>query len=234
MIWHSRLEYAAAKHFFCKHLGVQVGRGFEPDPEKWKIGLEQGKELLTVWYEWEHVTRGPENEPYRVGVFVNQIVHRGDTVPHHPCSRSCPLHLRFDLEYMQGMAAWKSTGAQYVGISYESDRPVFQCELPDGGMDIQDEQVYWHFANGVECYSLREIHAMSEIHFKLHEEDDEPYLRIGRRMGWDLLGICENEVHLAEYDLFNCLCVCSCAPSFPCFPLCVSLPAAMYISVYGI
>ena len=39
---------------------------------------------------------------------------------------------------------------------------------------------------------------MSENHFKLHE-DDEPYLRIGRKMGWDLLGICENEVHLAEY-----------------------------------
>ena len=42
------------------------------------------------------------------------------------------------------------------------------------------------------------------IIFKVHEEGgDEPYLRIGRQMGWDPLGICENEVHLAEYDLIR-------------------------------
>ena len=130
---------------------------------------------------------------------------------------------------MQGVAAWKSAGAHYVGISYESDRPVFQCELPNGGKDIQDHPVYWHFANGVEHYSLREIHAMSEIDFKLRDEGgDEPYLRIGRQMGWDPLGVCENEVHLAEYDLFRSLCLCSRAPSFPL--LCVSSPSCLVYS----
>ena len=62
---------------------------------------------------------------------------------------------------------------------------------------------------------------MSENHFKLHEEDDEPYLRIGRRMGWDLLGICESDVHLAEYDLMRSSRLSSSAPSFACVSLCV-------------
>ena len=204
-IWQSRLEYAAAKYFACKYLGVKVGRGFEPDPEKWKVGPEQSKAYLTAWYEWEHVTRGAENEPYRVGVTVSKIVHNDREVPHHPCSRSCPRKLRFDLKYMEGMASWKSTGGQYVGISYESDRPAFQCELPDGGMDIQEHPVYWHFANGVEMYTLRELCAMKENDFELHNAD-EPYEMIGESMGWAPLGICENEVHLDEYDFIRSLC----------------------------
>ena len=106
---------------------------------------------------------------------------------------------------MEGMASWKSTGGQYVGISYESDRPAFQCELPDGGMDIQEHPVYWHFANGVEMYTLRELCDMKENDFKLHNAD-EPYEMIGDSMGWVPLGICENEVHLDEYDLIRSLC----------------------------
>ena len=123
---------------------------------------------------------------------------------------------------MQGMAAWKSAGAQYVGITYESDRPVFQCEVPNGGLDIQDEQVYWHFASGAACYSLRQLYTTPESDFKLYEED-EPYLAIGRKMGWDLLGICENEVHLAEYDLITFLVgVCLLVLSFSLFSFGVS------------
>ena len=87
-------------------------------------------------------------------------MHHNRELPHRPCARSCPRQLRLDLEYMQGVAAWRSVGAQYVGISYESDRPGFQCEVPDGGMDVQDEEAYLHFAHGVECYALHEIHAM--------------------------------------------------------------------------
>ena len=115
---------------------------------------------------------------------MNHIVHRNREIPLHPCSRSCPCELRFDLEYMQGIGKWKSAGAQHVGISCESDCPVFQCELPDGGLDIQDHRVYWHLANGAECRSLRELCAMSENQFELHEEGDAPDLRIGRRIGW--------------------------------------------------
>ena len=206
-IWRSRLEDAAAKHFFCKYLGVKVGPDFEPDPEKWKAGPAQDKKFLTVWYEWQHVTKGPENEPYRVEIVVNSIVHGGRDVPHHPCTRSCPRSLRFNVEYMQGMAEWKSGysgGARYIGICYESDRPDFLCEVPDGGLDIQDQSVYWHFANGVEFLSLSELYLLPETHFEIQEEEDARYLTIGRQTGWDLLGICEDEISLAEYDR-NCI-----------------------------
>ena len=204
-IWRTRLEEAAAKHLFCKYLGVQVGPAFEPDPEKWKVGPDQDKSYLTVWYEWEHVTRGPENKPYRVEIKVSDIVHHRREVPLHPCSRSCPRELRFDVEYMKGMAKWKSgygnESAQYVGISYESDRPAFHCEVPDGGLDIQEQPVYWHFANGVDLLSLREVYSLPETHFEIQGEEDVRYMTLGSQNGWDLLGICEDEVSLAEYDL---------------------------------
>ena len=138
---------------------------------------------------------------------VTHIVHHDREVPYHPCTRSCPRELRFDVEYMQGMAKWKSgyssEGAQYVGISYEGHRPAFHCEVPDGGLDIQEQPVYWHFANGVDLLSLRDVYALPESHFEIQDAEDVRYLTLGSQMGWDLLGVCEDEVSLAEYDLYH-------------------------------
>ena len=245
-IWRTRLEDAAAKHLFCRYLGVQVGPAFEPDPQKWKVRPGQNKAFLTVWYEWEHITRGPENKPYRVEIVANDILHHNRNVPFHPCSPSCPRELRFDVEYMQGMAKWKSGAnsnehAQYVGISYESDRPAFQYEVPDGGLDIQDQPVYWQFANGVDLFSLRQVYSMSEANFEIQGEVDERYLNLGSQMGWDLLGICEDEISLAEYDSHRLkhFPIYSCMPRPPstpahllhtCVHLCVYLHSLPYLS----
>ena len=45
--------------------------------------------------------------------------------------------------------------------------------------------------------------AMSKNQLELHYEDEPSYLAITRNMGWIALGICKNEVHLAEYDLIR-------------------------------
>ena len=45
--------------------------------------------------------------------------------------------------------------------------------------------------------------AISKNQLELHYEDEPSYLAIARNMGWIALGICKNEVHLAEYDLIR-------------------------------
>ena len=54
-------------------------------------------------------------------------------VPHCPLARSAPSNLIFTLEYMKGVAAWKHPKCEYIGLSYEGDRPAFELEVPDGG-----------------------------------------------------------------------------------------------------
>jgi len=167
---------------------------------------------MTAWYEWKLVSRGTSKAPHTVGIRVDKVVldeppaveketRQGPRdVPHHPLKQSCPRELHFSLEYMQGFADWKTTGAEYVGLSFEGDRPAFQFELPDGGVDIQEHPVYWHLPGGVQCMSLLEFNDMGEIDFKLAAKD-EPYIVIGQQMGWNVLGICEDEASLAQYHI---------------------------------
>ena len=105
------------------------------------------------------------------------------------------LNLSFTLEYMQAVAEDMSPGSEYVGISFESDRPAFQCQVPDGGLDIQDHAVYWNFPCGTRCCSLRDINDDDTLKCS----GDQPYRTIGDQMGWDALGICADEASLAQY-----------------------------------
>ena len=89
-----------------------------------------------------------------------------------------------------------------MGLSFEGDRPFFQCELPDGGVYIQEHSAYWHLQGGVQCMLLAEFNEMDEIDFKLAAKD-EPYMVIGQQMGWNVLGICEDEAGLAQYQIIK-------------------------------
>ena len=101
---------------------------------------------------------------HRVAVRADNIIYNSEEVPHHPLHHSCPRELYFSLEYMQAFVAWKTgdSDSEYIGLSFEGDRPEFQYELPDGGMDIQEHPVYWHLPSGFQCESLMELNAMKE------------------------------------------------------------------------
>ena len=213
--WRSRLEEAAAKEPLCRYLGVKKSSGnFEPDPEKWRPEQGQKKSDMTVWYEWLHVTRRPTKVAHRVRVTVHDIVHakfRTDEdnatrpqyqgVPHNPLAPSCPLALHFDIEYMHNYAKWKCPegNAAYVGVCFEGEPPTFQCEVPEGGKDIQDHTVYWSFPCGVLSFSLRELHVTGKDDLLASAEPFEAYFQIAREMHFDGLGVCENDVELSQY-----------------------------------
>ena len=201
-IWREQLEEAAAKQPLCKYLGLQTNSGYEPNPEKWRVP-EEDRTHMTVWYEWLHVAQGKDKKPHRVAIVANDIIHHKREVPHQPLQHSCPRELHFSLEYMQAFVIWKTqeSESEYVGVSFEGDRPDFQHELPDGGTDIQEHPVYWHLPSGVQCESLMDLNAMKENDWKLKapENQDEAYDVIGKQLFWDVLGVCEDEKGIEEY-----------------------------------
>ena len=88
-----------------------------------------------------------------------------------------------------------------------------------------------YFANGVDLLSLRDVYDLPESHFEIQDEEDVRYLTLGSQMGWDLLGICEDEVSLAEYDLYDFKTL----PLYSCRPLSTSILAHLtntYANIY--
>ena len=148
-----------------------------------------------IWYEWLHVRRGEKQVPHRVCVEAYNVVHHTRDVPHDPLEKSAPLNLYFTLEYMDARAEEICPGSEYVGLVFESDRPAFQRQVPDGGLDIQDHAVYWNFPCGTICCSLNDLSDGDALKYL----GDKPYLSIGNQMGWDCLGICTDEASLAQY-----------------------------------
>ena len=73
-------------------------------------------------------------------VIVNNVLRLGLTG--NPLGAAAPSYLTFSLEFMATVAELKRPGAKYVGICFESERPEIVPQLPDGGLDIQDEPVY--------------------------------------------------------------------------------------------
>ena len=88
------------------------------------------------------------------------------------------MNLYFSLQYMQAFAESISPGCEYLGISFESDRPSFELQVPDGGLDIQQIPVYWNFHVGSVCSSLHELNdSPGQV---LECPSEEPYKHIGR------------------------------------------------------
>ena len=55
----------------------------------------------------------------------------------------------------------------------------------------------------MDLLSLRDVYALPESHFEIQDAEDVRYLTLGSQMRWGLLGVCEDEVSLAEYDLYH-------------------------------
>ena len=170
--------------------------GYEPDPEKWQDNQEDRAKNM-VWYEWLHVCRGEQRVPHRVCIMAGNAINGDRQVPHDPLGKSSPLNLYFTLEYMQAFAESICNGCEYLGISFESDRPSFELQVPDGGLDIQLIPVYWNFPAGSVCSSLRDLNdSPSQV---LECISERPYAQIAKEMGWDVLGVCADDASLQHY-----------------------------------
>ena len=211
-VLHSQLVEAAARQMApCKYLGLKIAAGlFEPDPSKWPskcYNVSRRKSQARVHFEWGHVLRGIEK--HRVEVHANHALDRG--IPHCPLDKSAKSGFLFSIEFMDAVAERKRTGAafegtaeskiaalKFKGIAFDSERPEIVHQLPDGGVDIQDEPVYWALPCGrCVCWTLREL-ANARDDDLAPTDSDEAYRAVARELGYDVLGVAPDDV-IADY-----------------------------------
>ena len=72
---------------------------------------------------------------------------------------------------------------QYKGIVFDSERPDLKLQVPKGGMDIQDEPVYWSLPDGrVVYWSLQQLRLKkTDEFFELNTH--EAYREIAKVLG---------------------------------------------------
>lgn len=180
----------------CIYLGSKLGNRYEPDPDKWKCsGVDSSSRKDTnVFFMWKHVRTG--SNAHLTNVLVRNALHQG--LPGCPLCAAAPSNLTFPMEFITAVAELKRPGAKYVGICFESERPQILPHLPDGGLDIQDELVYWVLPGGKSvCMSLRDF-ARAPDDELAPVDSDEAYIAIGREMGYVVLG-CAPEADVSDF-----------------------------------
>ena len=237
----------------CLYLGVAAGptdqpgnEHFEPDPGKWTtahLGPGGWKTHATVWFEWQHVQKGPDWKPHRVHVRADNTLYNivqptpghavvdteqdgaghdareghsqgeaqrealrypnGDeapmprSIPHHPL-RSPPTNLLFSFEFMQAVAEVTQPGCEFVGVAYDNKNVDVQRALPNDGVDLQEEPVYWLMPSGrTQCWSVK--HLAEATGDQLAEGDpDKEYETVAEKWGYHCLGMPVNDGDLAD------------------------------------
>ena len=187
----------------CRYLGIELPGGqYEPDPSKWPAAQysSRRKTQATVFYEWTHVL-GRGGEVHRVGVQANNLLHNHRFVPQSPLAASAPSGLTFTVEFVEALAKALHEHVEFKGIAYEGERNQLVRHLPHGGVDCQDDPLYWTLPDGrCVCQSLRELASMRDDELAPQESHDA-YVAVAEQLGYDALGRPENEEAFEEFRL---------------------------------
>ena len=167
----------------CVYLGAQIAENrFESDPAKWAC---QGKKRVRAWFEFPGVS--VEGKAYRVSLEIHNISQHNRSVPRSPLSHWAFTRATFTVDFFNAVASNVRKGIQFKGIAYESERPTILEQLPCGGVDVQDEPVFWTLHDGrVVCWSVRDLSKAKE---DLEPADSlERYKAVAKELGYDVLG----------------------------------------------
>eukprot|EP00973_Karenia_brevis_P037630 5192815-Karenia_brevis.AAC.1 len=94
---------------------------------------------------------------------------------------------------MDAVAQNVHEGVRFKGIAFDAENPTILLQLPEGGVDLQDEPVYWTFPDGrCECCSVRHL-AEATDDFLAPEDSEEAYKAVAKELSYDVLGIAEEE-----------------------------------------
>ena len=126
-------------------------------------------------------------------------MHHSRGLPKGPLSSTAPSGLVFTIDYAEALGKAVHEGIEFKGIAYESDAPKLLKQLPNGGVDCQDEKVYWTMPDG-RCvsYSLRELSYLRDDDLT-PQDSHESYLAVAKELGYDALGKPENDESFEEY-----------------------------------
>ena len=183
----------------CVYLGIWLGRDlYEKDPSKWP--RSSGATKSTVYYEWTDV-RSRCGAPYRSSICAHDLLHHARSVPKCPLSTSAPSGLVFTAEFAEALGKLVHEELYFKGIAFEADAAKIAPQLPNGGVDCQDMQIYWVFPDG-RCVSksLREISNLRDDDLA-HQDSHDAYLAVAKELGYDALGKPENDEAFEEYRL---------------------------------
>ena len=167
----------------CKYLGVQSGDRYEPNPSKWnrQSHYSDGRKThAKVCFEWLHVTT--KNVPHRVSIHADNVLMHNRPVPHNPMEKRSTGFV-FGVDFMRAAGVNTHAGIQYKGIVFDSERPDLKTQVPNGGLDIQDEPVFWSLPDGrVVCWSLTELRTkhMDEL---FESNTHEAYREVAKILG---------------------------------------------------
>ena len=128
----------------CKYLGQLSARGrFEPDPSKWNVSesSEGRKSHAKVHFEWQHVFQG--RAPFRVVCRANDLLANGRRVPRNPLGQNSFTGLTATLDFLKAVALNTHPGVLFQGIVLEAERADIKKQLPNDGVDVFGEPVYW-------------------------------------------------------------------------------------------
>ena len=108
--------------------------------------------------------------------------------------------MTFSVEWMQVVAASVLPGITYKGIAYEGDRPDIAPDLPNGGIDLQNEPVCWVLPDG-RCvrWSVAELAEKKEDEL-LDTNALQAYETIGKQLDFHPLGMLDDETVEAYRD----------------------------------
>eukprot|EP00973_Karenia_brevis_P009742 1315739-Karenia_brevis.AAC.1 len=82
-------------------------------------------------------------------------------------------------------------GVRFKGIAFDVEKPTILLQLPEGGVDIQDEQMYWTLPDGrCECWTVRHL-AEAPEDLLAPADSEEAYKAVAKEMNYDVLGIAE-------------------------------------------
>jgi hypothetical protein len=185
----------------CVYVGLVVGPDrFEPNPDRWPsrcFPASLGKTMATVHFEWQGVLVG--SQAHRVGITVHNALRIGvRNIPRNPLLQSAGSHLTFSIDFMDKLAARVHPGVEFKGIAFEGDRPQIVRQLPRGGVDIQDDPVYWTLPNGsCVCWSAKKL-AM-QLPSAFAAQSNERYHAVAKELGYDVLGTTNDEESLQTF-----------------------------------
>ena len=179
----------------CAYLGLAVAGGkFEPDPSKWPTKLHpssQGRTKATVHFEWVGVAI--DGRAHTVAVSVNHALHNQRAPPQNPLANTSPSGLKFSPCFMETVAQNVHEEAHFKGIAFEGERASIVPQLPQGGVDIQDEPVYWTLPDGrCEHWSVRRM-AEATDDLLAPQDSEEAYKAVAKEMNYDVLGAADEE-----------------------------------------
>jgi hypothetical protein len=180
-----------------KYLGLFDGDRFEPDPSKWSSKLHGGcKTKATVTYEWEHVLC--DGQPLHGSTSANNLIYLGQSVPFHPLGRAAPLNLTLTPDFLAAVAFNVKPGTTWQGVCYdEADRIEILPLLPNGGVDAQDQELYWTLPCGkCICMSVRRLAEAHEDELAASDAE-EAYRAVAAQLGYDCLGAADSGEVLA-------------------------------------